>query len=80
MGPMKLSAALLGESSADCMAQTSKGPEVLVNPEPDFFVLGAKSYGKNSNFLIRIGLEQVRDVFSLIESGSVGAEAGRFAS
>ena len=63
MGPMKLSAALLGESSADCLAQTSKGAETLANPEPNFFILGAKSYGKNSNFLIRIGIEQVEEVF-----------------
>ncbi|MFQ5788986.1 MAG: NAD(P)-binding domain-containing protein [Acidobacteriota bacterium] len=67
-GPMKLSAALLGESSADCLAQTSKGPEVLKNPEPDFYILGAKSYGRNSNFLIRIGLQQVREAYTLIES------------
>ena len=40
---------------------------MLRNPEPDFYVLGAKSYGKNSSFLIRVGLEQVRNVFSLIE-------------
>ncbi len=67
MGPMKLSAALLGSSSADCLANESHGADVLTNPEPNFFVLGSKSYGKNSNFLIRIGLEQVREVFSSIE-------------
>lgn len=65
-GPMKLAAALLGESSADCLTQSSKGPDVLKNPEPNFFIIGMKSYGKNSNFLLRVGFEQIRDVFQLI--------------
>ncbi len=65
--PMKLAAALLSEdSSADCLTQSSKGPEVLKNPEPNFYILGMKSYGKNTNFLLRVGYEQIRDVFQLI--------------
>ena len=66
LAPMKLAAALLGESPVDCLAQTSKGAEVLRNPEPNFFILGAKSYGKRSNFLIRIGLQQIEEVFGLL--------------
>ena len=54
-GPMKLAAALLGSSSADCLAQASHGPEALKNPEPDFFLLGSKSYGRNNTFLLRVG-------------------------
>jgi thioredoxin reductase len=65
-GPMKLAAALLGASSADCLDQRSCGPQSLVTPEPGFFILGAKSYGRSSKFLISIGLEQVRDLFSMI--------------
>lgn len=65
-GPMKLAAALLGETSGDCLAQTRHGADTLKNPEPGFFILGAKSYGRNSRFLIKIGIEQIRDVFSLI--------------
>ena len=65
-GPMKLAAALLGTGAGDCLDQRSHGPRTLANPEPDFYVLGAKSYGRNSNFLISIGLEQVRDAYSLI--------------
>ncbi len=60
LGPMKLATTLLAANSADCLAQSSAGPESLRNPEPGFFILGAKSYGKNSNFLIRTGLEQIR--------------------
>lgn len=65
-GPMKLAAALLGETSADCLAQESHGVETLKNPEPDFYVLGAKSYGRNSTFLLRVGYDQVTEVFNEI--------------
>ena len=65
-GPMKLAAALLGTSSADCLAQTSQGAETLRNPEPNFYIIGNKSYGRNSTFLIRIGLSQIQEVFTLI--------------
>ena len=65
-GPLKLAAALLGSDSADCLDQTSHGPETLVNPEPDFYILGAKSYGRNSNFLVQIGLQQIRELFSIL--------------
>ncbi len=65
-GPMKLSAALLGAGSADCLTQTSRGPETLVNPEPGFFILGSKSYGRNSTFLMRVGWQQVDEVLPLL--------------
>ncbi|HUP24390.1 MAG TPA: hypothetical protein VNB06_15770 [Thermoanaerobaculia bacterium] len=61
-GPIKLAAKLLGEGNADCLAQASGDAEELVNPEPGFFVLGSKSYGRNSAFLMRVGYEQVASV------------------
>ena len=67
-GPIKLAAALLGEGGGDCLAQASHGAETLVNPEPGFFILGAKSYGRNSQFLMSIGWAQVDDVFSVLIS------------
>lgn len=66
-GPMNLAAALLAEGAVDCLARRPQGAEVLRNPEPWFFLLGAKSYGKNSSFLIRSGLEQVREMYTMIE-------------
>ncbi len=65
-GPIKLSAAILGAGSADCLTQTTHGPETLTNPEPNFFILGAKSYGRNNTFLMRVGWEQVGEVFGLL--------------
>ena len=67
-GPMNLAAALLaaGGGGADCLAAAPLGAATLQNPEPGFFLLGSKSYGKGFNFLLRTGLEQIRDVFTLI--------------
>ena len=65
-GPMKLAAALLASASADCLTQTSHGSDTLRNPEPGFFILGEKSYGRNSTYLMRIGWQQVDDVFPLL--------------
>mmetsp|Transcript_15295 Transcript_15295/g.53765 ORF Transcript_15295/g.53765 Transcript_15295/m.53765 type:complete len:439 (-) Transcript_15295:270-1586(-) len=67
-GPMKLASSLLaaklameGDPAAagDCLSQAAPGPQTLLNPEPDFYVLGMKSYGRNSTFLMRVGYEQV---------------------
>ncbi|NIP57365.1 MAG: FAD-dependent oxidoreductase [Gemmatimonadetes bacterium] len=68
-GPMKLAAALLGQDSADCLAQESQGAETLMNPEPGFFILGVKSYGRNNTFLMRVGWQQVDEVFGALEEG-----------
>ena len=65
-GPMKLSAALLGASSADCLDQESHGVDTLRNPEPRFFILGSKSYGRNNTFLMRVGWDQVDEVFGAL--------------
>lgn len=60
--PMNLSAALLGGAGGDCLAQAAVGVDVLRSPEPRFFVLGAKSYGRLSTFLLRTGYQQVDQV------------------
>jgi hypothetical protein len=62
-GPMQLAASLLAQGTgADCLAQESTGIDRLRNPEPDFWVVGSKSYGRNSNFLLRIGFEQIQTI------------------
>ena len=65
-GPMRLAAKLMGTASEDCLRQIPHGPESLVQPEPNFYILGAKSYGRRSNFLVSIGIEQIRELFTLI--------------
>ena len=70
-GPMKLSAALLGAAGGDCLTQSTHGVETLTNPEPGLYILGIKSYGRNNTFLMRVGWEQVAEVF-----GAFGAVGG----
>ncbi|MFY9820371.1 MAG: FAD-dependent oxidoreductase [Thermoanaerobaculia bacterium] len=67
-GPINLSGALLGAGSSDCLTQTTHGADTLTNPEPGFFILGSKSYGRNNTFLMRVGWEQVGEVFGLLEN------------
>jgi thioredoxin reductase len=65
-GPMNLAAALLGASNGDCLGQPAASADVLSNPEPGFYILGAKSYGRNSNFLIRTGHQQIETVLAAL--------------
>jgi hypothetical protein len=62
--PMKLAAALLGAAAGDCLSTPAFGAEVLANPEPDFFILGHKSYGRSPHFLLETGYRQADDVVS----------------
>ncbi|MCH8333755.1 hypothetical protein IIC65_07465 [Candidatus Sumerlaeota bacterium] len=66
LGPIDLAASLLGQETADCLAIQTAGAEVLKTPEPNFFILGAKSFGTNSAFLMRLGHEQIVQLFTLI--------------
>lgn len=67
-GPMKLAAVLMAASggSADCLAQAAPGPGTLRTPEPGFYVLGSKSYGRRSTYLLRLGVEQAAQVVGLL--------------
>lgn len=66
-GLMKLSAELLGaQAGGDCMAQGSGGAATLVNPEPNLFVIGNKSYGRLTTYLLRSGREQVDHIFGTL--------------
>lgn len=67
-GPMKLAAYLLSQrgGSGDCLQQSGGGFDTLVSPEPDFYILGSKSYGRNSDFLLKLGFEQIEQLFAHI--------------
>ncbi|MBI5711606.1 MAG: NAD-binding protein [Candidatus Eisenbacteria bacterium] len=68
--PMKLATALLGAAAGDCLTTPVFGADVLANPEPRFYVLGHKSYGRNPDFLLETGYRQVEDVVSLLAKES----------
>ena len=65
-GPIKLAAKLLDHGSEDCRDQSPVAATDLINPEPNFYVLGVKSYGRNSNFLFSVGLQQIKQLFQII--------------
>jgi thioredoxin reductase len=65
LAPLGQAAALL-KRSGDGAAGMAPGPGALRNPEPNFFILGARSYGRDSTFLLRTGFEQVRETFRLL--------------
>ena len=77
-GPMRLAAHLMGQDAAagdgpvDCLAQTGSDADLLRTTEPGFFMLGAKSYGRRSNFLLRAGLEQVEATFDTLVPEHLG--------
>lgn len=66
LGPIDLAASLLGSENVDCLAIQAGGADLLRNPEPNFFILGAKSYGTNPSFILRLGQEHIVQLFSLL--------------
>lgn len=76
-GPMNLSAALLGANAGgDCLAAPTVGAQTLANPEPDFFILGAKSYARYNTFLLETGYRQVSEALAMLaKSRQVAAPA-----
>lgn len=68
--PMKLATALLGATAGDCLATPVFGAGLLANPEPRFYILGHKSYGRNPDFLLETGYRQAEDVVSLLANES----------
>jgi len=65
LAPMRLARAL-AQQTGDGLSMPALGAAALRNPEPNFFVLGSKSYGRRPHFFMRSGFEQVREAFTLI--------------
>ncbi len=55
-------APLIDPEHHSCGTVPAHGAEALAQPEPGFFVVGAKSYGRAPTFLLATGHEQVRSV------------------
>ena len=63
-------------AAGDCLSQVAHGAETLRTPEPGYFILGAKSYGRNPNFVLSVGQRQVEEVFALLDAERDEATAG----
>jgi len=48
----------------DCLAKIEVNPKDLQTGEPNFFLVGMKSYGRNAGFLLKSGVEQLEAIFS----------------
>jgi len=66
-GPIKLAASLLGQGGGDCLTADTGGADLLKNPEPGFYILGSKSYGRDPRFLLRTGLQQVSQLQEVLQ-------------
>ena len=54
----------------DLCRELQVGDAGLRHAEPNYYMLGAKSRGRDSDFLLRAGFEQVREVFALLTGKS----------
>jgi thioredoxin reductase len=76
LAPMKLAAALLAAGGGgDCMSQPAIGADLLAHPEPNFWILGAKSMGRSGEFLLRTGYTQVADVLTAYAAAQGAAKS-----
>jgi thioredoxin reductase len=64
--PWGIAERLAGRSHVDGIALPEFGPDALITTEPNFYILGAKSFGRGSQFLLLHGLRQVRDLFRIV--------------
>lgn len=75
-GAMKLAASLLAGGSSDCLTAPAGGAELLSHPEPGFYVLGAKAYGRSNAFLLRTGYEQTGMIVEKLAAEARAQQAG----
>lgn len=65
-------AALIDPNIHSCGTVRPHGEKELRQPEKDFYIVGAKSYGRAPTFLLATGYEQVRSVIAYL-TGDIGA-------
>ncbi|XSG76429.1 NAD(P)-binding domain-containing protein [Herpetosiphon llansteffanensis] len=62
----RILAPLIDPNEHSCGTVGPHGAEELRHPEPNFYIVGMKSYGRAPTFLMRTGYEQVRSVVAAI--------------
>jgi hypothetical protein len=71
--PTKL-APLIDPNIHSCGSVPPHGAPELAHPEPGFYIIGMKSYGRAPTFLLRTGYEQVRSVAAALAGDTDAAE------
>jgi thioredoxin reductase len=59
-------AAMIDPNIHSCGTVRPHGAEELKQPEPDFYIIGSKSYGRAPTFLLLTGYEQARSVAAAV--------------
>jgi hypothetical protein len=57
---------LIDPNHHSCGTVRAHGARELAHPEPDFYVIGSKSYGRAPTFLLATGYEQARSVAAML--------------
>jgi hypothetical protein len=70
-------APLIDPNLHSCGSVPPHGVAELAHPEPNFYVVGMKSYGRAPTFLLLTGYEQVRSVASALTGDDAGAREVR---
>ena len=72
-------APLIDPNLHSCGTVPPHGAAELAHPEPGFYIVGAKSYGRAPTFLMATGYEQVRSVVAAIAGDLAEADDVRLA-
>ena len=67
-------APLIDPNEHSCGTVRPHGHRELAHPEPGYYVVGAKSYGRAPNFLLATGYEQVRSVVAALAGDLAAAD------
>lgn len=57
-----------------CGTVTAHGERVLAHPDPNFYIVGMKSYGRAPTFLMATGYEQVRSIAAALAGDRAAAD------
>ena len=72
--PRKLGA-LIDPEFHSCGSVEPHGESLLAHPEPGFYIVGMKSYGRAPTFLMATGYEQVRSIAAALSGDRAAADA-----
>lgn len=74
LGSPRALAPLIDPNLHSCGTVPPHGVDELAHPEPGFYVVGAKSYGRAPTFLLATGYEQVRSIVAALSGDGAAAQ------